>query len=109
MFQFLTKRSRPEPEKIPWREAAKFQISPHQRTSIHPEGIVFFHLETGVLFKANRIAARIWEGLVLEHTPGAIVSGISREYSVPEGRVAEDTARFLMQLEAQGFLLRHRN
>src|SRR6187397_3090350 len=82
----------------------RYRVSPNGRTSSHPDGVVFLHMETGVLFKANRIGARIWEGVLNQDDAETIVSGISRDYAVPLSLVAKDTAGFLADLEAQGFL-----
>ena len=83
-----------------------YEVSPFGRTSAHPEGVVFLHLETGILFKANRVGARIWEGVLNHDSPEIIASQISREYAVPASQVEADTAGFLADLEAQGFLCR---
>src|SRR5262249_6926404 len=80
--------------------APAYSISPWGRTSRHPDGVVFLHLETGILFKANQVGARIWEGVLNQDSPETIASRISREYSVPASQVAVDTAGFLADLEA---------
>jgi hypothetical protein len=84
-----------------------YRVSPNGRTSSHPDGVVFLHLETGVLFKANRVGALIWEGVLKDNTLETIALQISREFAVPASRVAQDTAGFLADLEAQGFLCRN--
>ena len=85
-------------------------LSPSQRRgriSLTSEGAVFLHVETGTVFRSNRIGARIWQGVLDGRNQEAIADEISREYGAPREQVAQDTAQFLTELESAGFLARH--
>lgn len=81
-----------------------FKMTAQGRASIHPDGITFFHLRTGVIFTANRIGAHIWQGLVEQHELAKVIARISHEYSVPQERVADDALAFIGELKAHEFL-----
>src|SRR5262245_922745 len=82
------------------------EISLATRASIHDDGVVFLHLETGILFQSNRVGARIWAGLERRENLQDIVIRISREYGVPAAHVEHDAKEFLAELEVAGFLSR---
>jgi len=84
-----------------------FQVLPSGRASIHPDGAVFLNIEHGVIFKSNSVGSRIWRGVQRQESPAAMAAAISREYNIPEKRAEEDTAQFLAQLEAEGFLIQN--
>jgi len=104
MTGFFKKRQPPAGREKP---GSAYSVSNCGRISLHSEGVVFLHLQTGVLFKANRIGARIWEGVLRRDSPETISAAISREYEVPASQVAQDTIGFLAELEAHGFLCRN--
>jgi len=106
MFRFLAKRRHRTGDAVPDNKSRCFRVSPDGRTSIHPDGAVFLHVDRGVIFKSNRVGSRIWQGIQNHESPACIAAQISREYAVPEQQASEDTARFLTQLEAEGFLIR---
>ena len=85
---------------------AGFAISSDAIASAHPDGLVFLHVGRGEVFNSNRIAARIWRGLVDREPLGAVTAGIAREYGVEQEQVERDAKEFLTDLEAQGFLTR---
>ena len=84
--------------------ALSYTISSAGRTAMHEDGAVFLHLHTGVLFKSNRVGARIWRGVLNHDSPATIISQISSEYGVDESQAAQDAVQFLAQLEAEGFV-----
>ena len=84
--------------------ALSYTISAAGRTAIHEDGAVFFHLDTGVLFKSNRVGAQIWKGVLSQDTPATIISQISSEYGIAEEQAAQDTGQFLAALESEGFV-----
>jgi hypothetical protein len=106
MFRFFVKRHHTVDTGVPDSESGCFQISPAGRASIHPDGAVFLNVERGVIFKSNRVGSRIWQGIQNHESPAGIAARISREYAVPEELASQDTARFLAQLETEGFLTR---
>ena len=81
-----------------------FRVLPEARASIDPEGITFFHLSSGIIFRANPIAARIWRGAVENQTVATIAAEIASEYGVPLAQVERDTAAFLADLKAHKFV-----
>ena len=82
------------------------EISRATRASIHDDGVVFLHLDTGILFQSNRVGARIWAGLERRENLQDIVTRISREYGVAAIHVEHDAKEFLAELEVAGFLSR---
>jgi Coenzyme PQQ synthesis protein D (PqqD) len=80
------------------------RISREGRAAIDADGIVLFHLSTGIIFRANRVGARIWQGLAENRNTAAIATGISRECGVPLELVERDTAAFIADLKAHQFL-----
>ena len=84
-----------------------FRVLPAGRASIHADGAVFLNVERGVIFKSNRLGSRIWQGVQNQESPAAMAAEISREYRIPQQQAAEDTAQFLNQLEAEGFLVHY--
>ena len=87
-------------------ETSSLTILPAGRASLNPDGVVFLNVASGVVFKSNRVGSRIWEGVQKQQNPAAIAAQISREYCIPNEQASEDTATFLAQLEAEGFLAR---
>lgn len=80
--------------------------SPDVRASLQEDGVVFLNLRSGIVFRSNRIGAAIWKGLGGRREPAAIASEIGREYGVRAEQAMRDTAAFIAQLEAQGFVTR---
>ena len=80
--------------------------SPDARASLQEDGVVFLHLQSGIVFRSNRVGAAIWKGLGSRRGLAEIASEIGREYGVPTDQAARDAARFVAQLETHGFLVR---
>ena len=104
MTRLFHKSARFTERRTPGIPAPSYTISSAGRTAIHEDGAVFFHLDTGVLFKSNQVGARIWKGVLNHDSPGTIISQISSEYGVAESQAAEDAVQFLAELEAEGFV-----
>ena len=84
--------------------AGPFRATEEARASIDADGIAFFHLSSGIIFRANRIGARIWQGVLDNQAAESIAREISCEYHVPLERAEHDTAAFILDLEAHGLL-----
>ena len=104
MIRFFPKFARFTGSRTPTAPALSYTISSAGRTAIHDDGAVFFHLDTGVLFKSNQVGARIWKGVLNHDSPATIISQISSEYGIAESQAAEDAVQFLAELEAEGFV-----
>ena len=74
----------------------------HASTS--EEGLVLLHVPTGRVYRCNRTAARIWQGLANGLAPESISGHISRDFAIDEAVVRADTSRFVAQLEIHGFI-----
>jgi len=85
--------------------AGGFQASAESRASIDTDGIALFHLSSGLIFRANRIGAIIWQGVRDKQTVQNIAAGISREHGVSLGQAEQDTTAFIAELRAQKFLV----
>jgi hypothetical protein len=107
MFRFFARNRDFTDKRVLSGRTNPFKILDAGRASIHPDGVVFLNIQRGVIFKSNRVGSRIWQGVQNQQSPSAIASQISREYAVPEEQAANDTAQFLAQLEAEGFLVRN--
>jgi hypothetical protein len=81
-------------------------ISSDARVSLVPNGAVFLHARSGVVFTSNHIGARIWQGLLDREGVETIAARISQEAGVWLDEVRQDTVEFVADLEAQGFLSR---
>jgi|SRR5260370_28220749 Coenzyme PQQ synthesis protein D (PqqD) len=81
-------------------------ISPDCKVSVSQDGAVFLHTAKGIVYTSNGIGARIWQGLQNLQSVDEISARIGRDYDVPAGRVRQDAACFLAELESQGFLCR---
>ena len=81
-------------------------ISSDARVSLDQDGAVFLQVRRGIVFTSNRIGARIWQGLQDREGVETIAARISAENGVPHDRVRQDTAAFVAELDAQGFLSR---
>jgi hypothetical protein len=103
MFRFFQR-----PKRAALHKASDgFKILPAGRISLTSEGAVFLHLETGTVFRSNRVGARIWRGVLDGQNQEYIADEISREYGAPREQVAQHTAQFLTELESAGFLARY--
>jgi Coenzyme PQQ synthesis protein D (PqqD) len=81
-------------------------VSPDARVSLVSNGAVFLHARSGIVFTSNHIGARIWQGLLDREGVETIAARISQEAGVWLDQVRQDTAEFVADLEAQGFLSR---
>jgi hypothetical protein len=99
-------RARPTPGRRRTSEGNSSVISPDARVSLDHNGAVFLHVRSGIVFTSNRIGARIWQGLRDREGVETIATRISRENGAPHDLVRQDTAEFVAELHAQGFLSR---
>ena len=81
-------------------------ISSNARVSLDQNGAVFLNARSGIVFTSNHIGARIWQGLLNREGLEAMAVRISQEAGAPHDLVRRDTAEFVAELEAQGFLSR---
>ena len=82
-----------------------FTISPHTRASVQEDGVVFLHLDTGKVFRSNRVGAAIWRKVEGHKALDRIADEIGSEYGVPREQAARDASEFLTQLWQRGFVL----
>ena len=80
------------------------RLAPDVHASASDEGLVLLHVPTGRVYRCNRTAARIWQGLSKGLAPESISREISRDFEVDEALVRADTSRFVAQLESHGFI-----
>ena len=114
MIRLFGKPGGPAPTRqygfVPGRDEAPehhlVTISSDARVSLDRNGAVFLNTRRGVVFTANRIGARIWQGLLDRESLESIGARISRETGASPGQARQDTAEFVTELETQGFLSR---
>jgi PqqD family protein of HPr-rel-A system len=66
--------------------------------------LVLFHRETGVVFTANHVAARIWQSLAEGESLDAIAEALSRDYHIAAAVAAQDVAQFVRELAAHALI-----
>lgn len=81
-------------------------VSPEVQASVHDDGLALLQVSTGRVFLCNRIASRIWCGVVKGLNAEAISDEISRECGVKRDLVERHTYSFLAELERRGLLNR---
>lgn len=65
---------------------------------------VLLSARSGQYYGLNELGARIWQGLASGNSMAGLLSGITSEYEVGEGRLIDDVARFLDSLEQAGLV-----
>ena len=86
--------------------AVRFGIALGVKASVHKDGVVFLHSSKGEVFSANRVGARIWQGVCGGVNVDEISSAVSRDFNAPPDAVKRDTERFIADLLAEGILER---
>lgn len=91
-----------------WKRPAgdRLTISADARVAVEPEGAVFIHTRSGVVFTSNRLGARIWRGLEESESVETVARRISGETEVSYTQVCKDTTEFVADLERHGFVRR---
>jgi hypothetical protein len=105
MLSFLTFRRRNATSKKFKTGLLGFRIAPDAKASLHSQGIVLINLTRGTVFAANRAGAIIWTGAVERWSLDRIAKSISSEFHIPAQAAHDDTAEFVAQLAAEGFLI----
>jgi hypothetical protein len=83
------------------------EISPDCKVSLSQDGAVFLRTAKGIVYTSNGIGARIWQGLQDRQSVEEISARIGRDFGVPGEQVLRDAARFVAELESEGFLSRN--
>jgi hypothetical protein len=76
------------------------------QASLNESGIVFVSLRKGVVYKANRAGAMIWQRLILENNPIALIEDMVRVYGLPQWQIEQDAAAFIADLRHHGLLMK---
>lgn len=80
----------------------------HVTASIHDDGIVFFQTRSARIFAANRVGARMWQGIEQSLSRDALVAAIASENGISEATAQKDVERFVAQLDEHGLLAKER-
>ena len=80
------------------------KASPHIRSSISDEGVIFLDIRSGQFFSANAIAARIWRGLEQDLPMETIVARIASETGAEPAVVERDATEFVSLLASRGLV-----
>lgn len=67
---------------------------------------VVLHLESGVYFGLEGVAARVWELLASPRTLAELVDRVTEEYAVEREACERDLRRFVGDLEREGLVER---
>lgn len=74
----------------------------HIRANVTNDGLVVLDIDKGQIFSANVIAARIWQGIVVENKPKQeIVDSIVKDWGSTAETVSKDLDAFVEKLKAQ--------
>lgn len=74
----------------------------HVRASVTNDGLVVLDIDKGEIFSANVIAARIWQGLVVDGKERrAVVESIVTEWGAAQESVEKDLDAFVETLVAR--------
>lgn len=74
----------------------------HVRASVTNDGLVVLDIDKGEIFSANVIAARIWQGLVVDGKERqVVVDSIVSEWGAPAESVERDLDAFVETLVAR--------
>ena len=105
MNPFRNRRRREAPNEFE-ADHLKFRVAPDVKASLHPDGVVLIHLGRGTVFSANRVGAMIWNGAAARWSTDKIAKSISSEFHLAPATVQQEAAEFLVQLAAEGLLVR---
>jgi hypothetical protein len=78
--------------------------SPHVRSNITDDGVILLDIETGQIFSANPIGARIWDALTHGLAVPAIVDQIARDTGAERAVVERDVREFVGALRARALV-----
>jgi hypothetical protein len=81
-----------------------FAISSESRVSFHWDGIVLMNVNSGALYKGNPAAREILTWVMNRHRESEIAARLADTYTIPLEQARADTAAFMAQLRACGFL-----
>lgn len=78
----------------------------HVRADVTDDGLVLLDLDKGQIFSANPIAARIWQGIVVDNKPkDEVIEAIAREWGSTSEVVAKDLETFVDKLKRQALVV----
>jgi hypothetical protein len=78
--------------------------SPHVRANVSPDGIVLLDIQSGQIFSANPIGARVWKGLELGLSIPEIVDEIVCQTGADRAVVERDVTDFVHSLMARALV-----
>jgi hypothetical protein len=84
-------------------EGRQIAVKPaiHVRANVTADGLVLLDIESGSIFSANRVGARIWELLEAGQAEAAIAQRIAEEFDTPHRTVERDVQEFITALKAR--------
>ena len=76
----------------------------HVRANITTDGVILLDIESGAIFTANTVAARIWERLLEGQSQAAIAEALAEEFKVPCATVEQDVREFVDSLRTRALV-----
>lgn len=74
----------------------------HVRANVTTDGLVILDINKGEIFSANVIAARIWQGIVIDNKPKQeVIDSIVQEWGGAQDVVSKDLDTFVDKLKVQ--------
>lgn len=78
----------------------------HVRANLTDDGLVVLDIKQGQIFTANVIAARIWQGILVDgHSRNDVVDSIAKECNTPPDVVSNDVDEFIARLQQQQLIV----
>lgn len=76
----------------------------HVRSNVSDDGVILLDIQTGQIFSANRIGARIWEELARGRSLADIAGRIASETGADRATVEADVRAFVNVLVARALV-----
>jgi len=89
---------------------ATWRISPEVRTTYSEDGAVLLHINKGLCYSLNPVAARIWVTIETSQagmTFDGILGVLETHFKVPRHQLGDDIAEYLTKLEDMGLVQRN--
>lgn len=96
--------SRPRTRKAAPSLPGTVRIVDEARAVVGQESLAIFHSGRGMMFKANRAGAQIWQALASRTPLDRVADEMSHRYAIPRERAEEDIAQFVSNLRSAGLV-----
>jgi hypothetical protein len=78
--------------------------APNVRANVTTDGVILLDIDSGSIFSANAIGARIWERLLDGQSELAIVDALAEEFQTPRTVIERDVHEFVDSLRTRALI-----